>query len=388
MRDAPAEPDARGRSPLAVLATAVTLRDFRNIERAEIGLGSRLTVIAGPNGAGKTNLLEGIYFAATARSPRTNTERELVRRGSSVARVTLATEDGESRHLIEVGLAPGDSKTVKLDGSPAEDLVGSPARPLVSVFLPDRLALVKGAPSGRRGHLDDFVAALWPARRATRSAYSRALGQRNALLARVRSGAAADSSLAAWDAELARHGIQLMADRDEAARLLAPRFAELALELGLPGPAELSYLPRSPARDGDELAAELLDQRGADLQRGFTAHGPHRDDLRLAHDGQALRSYGSQGQQRVALLALLFAERDVLAAERARPPLMLLDDVMSELDSARRELLSELLRAGGQGVITTTDAEHVPGAGEDGVELVNVADGQLIPSARARGVAA
>ncbi|MEK6227695.1 MAG: DNA replication and repair protein RecF [Actinomycetota bacterium] len=371
-----------------MLATAVTLRDFRNVERAEVRLGSRLTVIAGPNGAGKTNLLEGIYFAATARSPRTNIERELVRRGSSVARVTLATEDGEGGHLIEVGLAPGDSKTVKLDGAPAEDLIASPVRPLVSVFLPDRLALVKGAPSGRRGHLDDLVAALWPGRRATRTAYSRALAQRNALLARVRSGVATRSSLASWDTELAREGVQLMADRAEAAELLAPRFAELARELGLPGPAELSYRPRSPARNAGELAAELLERREADLQRGFTAHGPHRDELRLAHDGQALRSYGSQGQQRVALLALLFAERDILAAERARPPLMLLDDVMSELDSARRELLSELLRAGGQGVVTTTDAEHVPGAGEDGVELVCMADGRLMPSSRAGEVAA
>jgi DNA replication and repair protein RecF len=365
---------------VSVLATAITLRDFRNVERAEVRLGSRLTVIAGPNGAGKTNLLEAIYFAATARSPRTNTERELVRRGSSVARVTLATEDADADHVIEVGLAPGDSKAVKIDGAPVEDLIGSAARPLVSVFLPDRLTLVKGPPSGRRGHLDNLVAALWPGRRATRIAYSRALAQRNALLARVRAGAAANSSLGSWDAEVARHGVQLMADRAEAAGLLAPRFAGLAGQLGLPGPAELEYRPRSHARDAGELAAELLARRPADLERGFTAHGPHRDDLRLAHDGQALRSYGSQGQQRVALLALLFAERDVLAAERGRPPLMLLDDVMSELDSARRELLSELLRAGGQGVITTTDADHVPGIRDDGVELVRVADGRLMPA--------
>jgi len=371
-----------------VRATAVTLRDFRNVERADVRLGSRLTVIAGPNGAGKTNLLEAIYFGATARSPRTNTERELVRHGSSVARVTLATDDADAAHVIEVGLAPGDAKTVKIDGSPVGDLLSAPARPLVSVFLPDRLALIKGAPSGRRGHLDNFVAALWPARHATRTAYSRALAQRNALLARVRSGAAGHSSLGSWDTELARHGVQLMADRAQATELLAPRFAELAGRLGLPGPAQLVYRPRSRALDAGELASELLERREADLERGFTAHGPHRDDLRLAHDDQALRSYGSQGQQRVALLALLFAERDVLAAEGARTPLMLLDDVMSELDSARRELLSELLRGGGQGVITTTDAEHVPGIGADGVEVVRVADGRLMPAVPTGKVAA
>ena len=130
--------------------------------------------------------------------------------------------------------------------------------------------------------------------------------------------------------------------------MLAPLFAHGAARLGLPEDAELAYRPRSPAASADELAAELRERRDADVERGFTAHGPHRDDLRLAHGGVALRTYGSQGQQRTALLALLFAERELLLRERGSAPLMLLDDVMSELDSARRELLSELLRADGQ----------------------------------------
>ena len=161
-----------------------------------------------------------------------------------------------------------------------------------------------------------------------------------------------------------------MADRAEAVAVAGAALrTSWRSASGCPDRAQLSYRPRSGAREAGELAAELLERRAADLQRGFTAHGPHRDELRLAHDGQALRSYGSQGQQRVALLALLFAERDLLAAERGRPPLMLLDDVMSELDSARRELLAEMLRAGGQGVVTTTDADHVPGAGDEGVRV-------------------
>jgi DNA replication and repair protein RecF len=340
--------------------TRVSLRDFRNIERAALELGEALTVVSGPNGAGKTNLLEGIYFGCTARSARTSNERELVRHGASVTRVEVEVAGQGETHRLEVGFAPGEAKRVCIDGSAVEGLLASEARPLVSVFLPERLELVKGAPSARRGHLDRVVGALWPARAAARSQYSRALAQRNALLARVRAGAAGVDGLESWDRELAALGFELMAARREAAELLAPRFAARAADLGLPGPAELSYRPRSPSRDADELAAELRERRSADLERGFSAHGPHRDDLRLAHEGESLRSFGSQGQQRVAVLALLFAERELLAEQCGRAPLMLLDDVMSELDSARRERLGELLRAGGQAVLTTADRELLP----------------------------
>jgi DNA replication and repair protein RecF len=356
----------------------IQLRDFRNYEAAEVRLAAGLTVVAGANGAGKTNLLEAVYFGCAGRSPRTSNERELVRRGGEgVARVVvdLAGDDGE--HRIEVGFHPGEAKHLRVDGSPVDSLSTVESRPLVSVFLPERLELVKGAPAGRRAHLDQVVAALWPGRAETRGAYSRALAQRNALVARIRAGAAGPAALDAWDAELARHGIRLMADRAEAVDGLRPLFAELAGRLGLPGSAELRYRPRSDATDADGLAAELGERRGADLERGFTAHGPHRDELQLFLDGMSLRAYGSQGQQRAALLALLFAERTLLAERRARPPLMLLDDVMSELDAARRELLADLLRADGQAVITATEPEHVPGTALAGGGLVKVDNGRI-----------
>jgi DNA replication and repair protein RecF len=244
------------------------------------------------------------------------------------------------------------------------------------VFLPDRLELIKGAPATRRSHLDQVVAAMWPARAETRSAYSRALAQRNALVARVRSGASRADLLDAWDAELARHGAQLMADRARAVSSIAPAFSSRAAELGLPDAVELRYAPRSKAADADGLRRELIERRASDLDRGFTTHGPHRDDLALLHGGRPLRTLGSQGQQRVGLLALLFAERDVLGA-RGRPPLMLLDDVMSELDGTRRERLADLVRAGGQALITTTDADHVPGVTAADVAVASVLDGTI-----------
>jgi DNA replication and repair protein RecF len=362
----------------------IQLRDFRNYEAADVRLADGLTVVAGANGAGKTNLLEGIYFGCTGRSPRTSNERELVRRGGDgVARVVLDLHGDDGEHRIEVGFQPGEAKHLRVDDSSVDSLSAVEVRPLVSVFLPERLELVKGAPAARRAHLDQFVAALWPSRAETRTAYSRALAQRNALVARIRAGAAGPAALDAWDLELAGHGVRLMADRDEAVTGLRPLFAGLAEQLGLPGDAELRYRPRSDASNAEGLAAELRERRSADLERGFTAHGPHRDELQLLLGGVGLRAYGSQGQQRAALLALLFAERALLAERRARPPLMLLDDVMSELDAERRELLAGLLRAGGQSVITTTEPDHVPGTALAGGGLVRVEGGAIAGGASA-----
>jgi DNA replication and repair protein RecF len=273
---------------------------------------------------------------------------------------------------------------MSLDGAPVERLLDVLDRPLVSVFLPDRLELIKGAPALRRAHLDQVVAALWPARVAARRAYVQALAQRNALIARIRAGRGSRDALGAWNAQLARHGIALMADRGGAVDALAEPFARLAGELGLSGAPAIAYKPRSRATEVDALAAELAERTERDLERGFTSHGPHRDDVAVTRDGRDLRAYGSQGQQRLALLALLLAEREAIAATRSAPALMLLDDVMSELDRDRRRRLVDLLRAdAGQSVITTTDLEHVPGATDAGVTRLGVAEGRVLSEALA-----
>ena len=362
--------------------TRLRLRDFRSYGAVEIALGEGLTVIHGRNGAGKTNLLEGLYFGCTGRSCRTSNEREVVRFDAQAARVEVDT--GEVG--LAVGFEPGKPKRFTADGAPQESLADVPGRPLTAVFLPDRLELIKGAPALRRAHLDQVVAALWPTRAATRRAYAQTLAQRNALLARIRSGRAGRDSMAAWDTELAAHGVALRDDRARAAELLVAPFAQLASELGMNGEAELRYRPRTTAATPEELAAELAERLDSDLDRGFTGHGPHRDDVLLKRDGRELRAYGSQGEQRLALLALLLAERGVLAEERGTPPLLLLDDVMSELDADRRALLVDRL-AIGQSVITTTDLAHVPGADRPGVVRIAVSDGAVLQEA-AEGTAA
>ena len=357
---------------------SLTLRDFRCYHDARIELGEGLTVVTGPNGAGKTNLLEGLYFGATGRSCRTSNEREVVRFGADAARAVLTGQAEDGVHELSVGFAPGQPKAMRVDGATVERLLDVQTRPLVSVFLPDRLELIKGAPALRRAHLDQFVAALWPSRTTTRRLYGQALAQRNALLARIRSGRGSRESLRSWDVQLARHGIALMADRATAVEMIGEPFARLGTALGLEGEPSVGYRPRSRATEPDELAGELADRVESDLERGFTGHGPHRDDLLAEHEGHDLRVYGSQGQQRLALLALLLAEREVITAHRPAPPMMLLDDVMSELDRDRRRALVDLLRSSpGQSVITATDLEHVPGSDDEDVRQLVVSSGQL-----------
>jgi DNA replication and repair protein RecF len=359
------------------LATRVRLRDFRNYEHAELELGEGLTVVVGANGAGKTNLIEGLYMGLTGRSCRTSAEREVVRAGSPAAIVAVETTGSDRRrHRLEVGFAPGDAKRHELDGVPLERPPDPSVRPLANVFMPDRLELVKGPPAVRRAHFDQLAATLWPARATARGDYSRALAQRNAAIGRVRAGRSPEATLDPWDAELGRHGVELMRLRTEAVASVAAGFTTHAGALGLPELGELAYAPRSEADAASELRDELLARRGSDLERGYTGHGPHRDEIVLRHGGSSLRAYGSQGQQRVALLALLFAERDVLL-ERGAAPLMLLDDVTSELDAARRERLGELVRAGGQVVVSATELAHVPGGDAPAVVRVDVDQGRL-----------
>jgi DNA replication and repair protein RecF len=355
-----------------------TLRDFRCYERADLPLADGLTVVAGPNGAGKTNLLEGLYFGCTGRSCRTANEREVVRFGAATTRVVVRSCAEDGRHELAVGFTPGEPKRMQVDGAAVERLLDAPGRPLVSVFLPDRLELVKGAPSLRRAHIDQLVTALWPARAGTRRAYAQALAQRNALLGRIRAGFASRAALGSWDLQLARLGVELMTDRAAAIDAVAPGFARCSRELGLDGDPSVAYRPRSRAESAEALAGELAERVTGDLERGFTGHGPHRDDVSTLRAGRELRAYGSQGQQRLALLALLLAEREAIAERRHTPPVMLLDDVMSELDRHRRSSLIALLRSsGGQSVITATDLDQIPDADDPSVTRLAVTGGEV-----------
>jgi DNA replication and repair protein RecF len=336
---------------------------FRNLAAQRTRLGPGITLVHGPNGAGKSSLLEALFLSLTSRSPRTRREREVIAFDSDLARVETELRSAGDLHSFLWSATRSGERRHLLDGSPAGPHAAD-IRPPIAVFLPDRLTLIKGPPGARRAHLDRLAAALWPARAGARPRYGAVLAQRNALLGRLRGGSPA-SSLDAWDAELAAAAAELIAVRSSALEALAPEFESAAAELGLAPPLALAYRPRCEATGADGIAAELAERRPADLARGFSAHGPHLDEVEVRVAGRAVRRYGSQGEQRMALLALLFAERAALLAARATAPLMLLDDVMSELDPERRLLLAGRLAAGGgQALITATEASQLP----EGVE--------------------
>jgi DNA replication and repair protein RecF len=337
-----------------VLVTVAEARPLRSLAQARIELGPGIVSLVGPNGVGKTNFLEALYFALTGRSFRTSDRRDLIPFGGSFARAdaTVRDEDGVDRHLL-ASVSRSEGRRHLLDASPADPATLARSRPPVAVFSPDRLALIKGPPAERRAHLDRFVAARWPARADFRQRFGQALAQRNALVARLAAGHGAPGQLDVWDATLAEVAAALVAARADAVEELAASFSRAAEELGL-DEASIEYAPRA-AGSAAEICAGLAERREADLRLGRTSWGPHLDELKIAAAGRSLRRYGSQGQQRAALLALLFAERDALLGARRVTPLLLLDDVMSELDPWRRERLVERLAAGGQALITAAD---------------------------------
>jgi DNA replication and repair protein RecF len=345
-----------------MLVTAVEARPVRSLAATRLELGSGIASLVGPNGAGKTNLLEALYFALTGRSFRTSDRRELIPFGGSYARAeaALRDDDGVERHLL-ASVSRTDGRRHLLDGSPADPATFARSRPPVAVFAPDRLALVKGPPAERRAHLDRFVAARWPSRSELRQRFGQALAQRNALVARVAGGGGRENELDAWDEAFAVAASALIEARAEAVDELGASFAEAAEELGLEGGAQIEYAPRADGSSGD-IQAGLGERREADLRLGRSSWGPHLDELKVSLAGRSLRRYGSQGQQRTALLALLFAERDALLSARRVAPLLLLDDVMSELDPERRERLVARLEGGGQALITAADEGSLPTA--------------------------
>jgi DNA replication and repair protein RecF len=359
-----------------VLVASLGVVGVRNLSAGELGLGEGITLLWGPNGAGKTSVLEALCLALTGHSCRTRTEREVIAYGEKLARARADIRSADGDHEFLWSLRRSGERRHLVDGSPA-GAESAESRPALAIFLPDRLALVKGPPTLRRAHLDRLCGSLWPSRGEARRRYGRALAQRNALLGRVRAGLAPGEALDAWDRELALAGVELMESRAATVRALVPAFVAAAADLDLAGPAMLRYTPRSEAPDPDALVEELRRRREADLARGHTTHGPHLDELSIALDGRQLRRYGSQGEQRAGLLALLFAERQALLEARRAPPLMLLDDVMSELDARRRAALAaRLVDGGGQALLTATEPGQLP-AGCERDELA-LGEGELI----------
>jgi DNA replication and repair protein RecF len=345
----------------------IDLRAYASLE-ADFGAGPQL--VWGPNAAGKTSLLEAMVILARGGSHRTTTDLELIRWGSDVTRIVGRTGGDE----IEVGLvrpgsaaaAGGARKRVRVNGV-ARRAAALSERLRVVLFAPEDMLLVAGSPSLRRGTLDQLAGTLFPSYASDLATYGRALQQRNGLLRAIRDESAARDELRYWDRPLLDAGGAVVATRHELleqlARPLAAAHAEIAPEEAAAGALGLEYVTNAPASFGeaprDALARRLAETAEKELWNGTTLIGPHRDDLAFVMDGRDLAAFASRGQQRTAILALKLAELDLVTAHDGRPPVLLLDDVFSELDPGRRAHLVRRIADLPQAFVTTTTLDDL-----------------------------
>jgi DNA replication and repair protein RecF len=308
-----------------------------------------VVLVVGRNGVGKTNLLESLHLATQGFSPRTRHDGQLIRFGEQAARVGLTGRRGSSPVEVTLTLRQGQAKEARLNGARLPSAESLRRELSTLVFTPDRLAVVKGGPAARRAYFDRGGGRLFPARAGAPQEYLAALAQRNAALRRVQAGFSDRAALEPWTERVATLGAVVVELRRSTVELLSPSLAARAAELGLPE-ARLGY-------DAEPPTAVLLESRLAqDIDRGTTGAGPHLDDVLVASGARDLRQFGSQGEQRLAVLSLLHAEAELLPDA----PLLLLDDVLSELDLGRRQVLAERIAGMGQAMITATHASALP----------------------------
>lgn len=371
------------------------LAHYRNYDALTLDLGPGLHVFAGPNAQGKTNLLEAVYLTATGRSPRTSQESELIGWDAEVGRA-VGEFQGTHRGGVTVEVALGRKKPtgstvdkrIKVNGAPRKvaDLAG--LVPVV-LFLVEDLEIVRGEPARRRDFLDTDLATMSRSYAWALRQYTRVLDQRNRLLKEIRDGGGRAADLLPWDAQLATFGGRILevrtrfvADLDAASGATYQGLTASEQAMSLTYRREWGDQDARPVKR-EEFSVLLAEALGGvvqeEIRRGSTLVGPHRDDVRFLVDGRDIRQFGSQGEQRTAALALRVAEFTLLQRLFGEPPVLLLDDILSELDRTRRAALLAHLAPIAQVILTTTDVDAVGLPPHADVHLYHVAAGTVAP---------
>ena len=392
----------RAASRASMELTRLILEDFRSYHDAQITPDHGLTVVAAPNGTGKTNLLEAIHATITGRSHRAAVDGDLVRHGAPFARITLELASGTAAggatiEFVLPGLEPppGIRKRLQVNGVPRRTAsLAETARAVL--FRPEEMLLLVGSPSDRRRFLDAILAQRDRSAARDLVEVARILAQRNALLRAIRAEEASLDALAFWDEQLALVGSRIMRARLEVLRELGGRIGTLHDAVAEPGErgasVHLAYVdglkeawperadPTVRMPGVEELAAayrvRIAGVRQREAWNGVSLVGPQRDDLRAELGDRDVATHASRGQQRTIILAMKLAETDLLGADGPRP-IVLLDDVFSELDPDRADRLSDLLADRGQVIVTTADPATLDGARRRGAAIWRITDGRL-----------
>ena len=333
------------------------LRNHRNYAELDLAPGPGVNIFIGANGQGKTNLLEAVAMLALSSSPRARREFELVGPLTPASRIEAEVESAGRKVELAITLnVEGEraKRTIEVDGvrRRAFDL---PGHFRVTLFWPDDLGLVKAGPELRRRFLNQMLVQVEPGYARALAGLRRVLDQRNSLLKKMAAGEGANDVLEAWNQELVVIGTEVASARARAVLELGPEAARCHAEIGAGERLEIRY--EGPPQD---LAEAVHNSMAEDLRRGSTSVGPHRDDVRVLLDGQDARSYGSQGQQRTAVVSMKLAEAALMARRTGEPPVLLLDDVLSELDGERRAALLKEVAGDGQVIITSVEVGPFP----------------------------
>lgn len=370
---------------------AIEIDDFRTYRHLSLTLGGGLNVFYGANATGKTNLLEAVAFLATGRSPRTFRDAETVLFGQSSFRLWGAGQRSQRSFTVEVTLDLAKGKSVSVNGRILGRLSSlSRVFPLV-YFSPDEVHLINGPPGRRRVFLDQLLCQIEPAYAHYLERFRHVLEQRNALLKEVKIGRSSKDLIPIWDAQFSSYGGEVIARRGAAVLALKEALREEYAHLSPEEAPEIGYRPSLPAgvptlltkEDASALLAEtLVANRTVEVLRGFTLAGPHLDDLAIALDGREARAYASQGQRRSLLLALKLAAARLIERATGQKPVLLLDDILSELDETHRKRLVTLFAGGSQTLLTCTDPGELQEITPERGNLFLVRKGEVLPGGK------